>query len=107
MTLARQIYPNMDGILCTNDDLAVGVLQECRAAGIRIPDQMAIAGFHGLEIGRVTTPQLASVVTPRFEMGKVATEILIKRSINNPPSSRSICIIVCRWALPSEMCHPI
>ena len=84
MTLARQIYPNMDGILCTNDDLAVGVLQECRAAGILVPDQMAIAGFHGLEIGQVTTPQLASVVTPRFEMGKVATEILIKKIHQQP-----------------------
>uniref|UniRef100_A0A8R2H8U7 HTH lacI-type domain-containing protein n=2 Tax=cellular organisms TaxID=131567 RepID=A0A8R2H8U7_ACYPI len=30
MTLARQLYPEMDAILCTNDDLAVGVLQECQ-----------------------------------------------------------------------------
>lgn len=80
MTLARQMYPEMDGILCTNDDLAVGVLRECTACGIRVPEQLAVAGFHGLEIGQVTTPKLASVLTPRFEMGKVATEILIKNS---------------------------
>lgn len=79
MTLARQMYPDLDGILCTNDDLAVGVLQECVASGIRVPENMAIAGFHGLEIGQVTTPRLASVLTPRFEMGKAATEILIKK----------------------------
>ncbi|MGE9550347.1 LacI family DNA-binding transcriptional regulator [Erwinia amylovora] len=85
MTLARQIYPEMDGILCTNDDLAVGVLQECLAAGIKVPQEMAIAGFHGLEIGQVTTPKLASVITPRFEMGKTATEILI-RKINHLPT---------------------
>lgn len=85
MTMARQMYPDMDGILCTNDDLAVGVLQECLAAGIAVPQEMAIAGFHGLEIGQVTTPKLASVITPRFEMGKTATEILIKK-INNLPT---------------------
>lgn len=34
MNLARQMYAAMDGILCTNDDLAVGVLQECLASGI-------------------------------------------------------------------------
>lgn len=79
MTLAGQLYPDMDGILCTNDDLAVGVLRECLAAGIAVPEQMSIAGFHGLEIGQVTTPKLASVITPRFEMGKIATEILIKK----------------------------
>lgn len=79
MTLARQMYKEMDAILCTNDDLAVGVLQECIASGITVPQEMAIAGFHGLEIGQVVSPRLASVLTPRFEMGKVATEILIKK----------------------------
>ena len=52
MNLARQMYAAMDGILCTNDDLA---------------------------IGQIVTPRLASVLTPRYEMGKVATEILIKK----------------------------
>ncbi|KOC92041.1 LacI family DNA-binding transcriptional regulator [Winslowiella iniecta] len=84
MTLARQMYPDMDGILCTNDDLAVGVLQECRVAGILVPQQLAIAGFHGLEIGQVTTPKLASVITPRFDMGKIAAEILIKKIQHQP-----------------------
>lgn len=89
MTLARQLYPDMDAILCTNDDLAVGVLQECHAAGIAVPQSMAIAGFHGLEIGQVTTPRLASVITPRFEMGKVATEIVIKK-INHLPTIEQV-----------------
>ncbi len=88
MTLARQMYPEMDGILCTNDDLAVGVLRECTACGIRVPEQLAVAGFHGLEIGQVTTPKLASVLTPRFEMGKVATEILIKKIQGLPTIER-------------------
>lgn len=89
MTLARQMYPDMDGILCTNDDLAVGVLQECVASGIAVPEQVAIAGFHGLEIGQVTTPKLASVLTPRYEMGKVAVEILIKK-INKLPTIENV-----------------
>lgn len=79
MTLARQIYPQIDGVLCTNDDLAVGVLQECLASGVKVPEDIAIAGFHGLEIGQIVNPRLASVLTPRVEMGKVATEILIKK----------------------------
>lgn len=89
MAMARQMYPDMDGILCTNDDLAAGVLQECQAANIRVPEQMGIAGFHGLEIGQVTVPKLASVVTPRFEIGKVATEILLKK-INKQPTIEQV-----------------
>ncbi len=79
LSLARQLYPQTDGIFCTNDDIAVGVLQECLRLQIPVPERMAISGFHGLDIGLVTTPPLASVITPRFEMGQVATEILIKK----------------------------
>ena len=89
MALARQRYPAMDAIFCTNDDLAVGVLQACRQQGIAVPQQMAIVGFHGLEIGQLTRPKLASVITPRFEMGKVATEILISK-VNNLPTAESV-----------------
>lgn len=71
MNLARQMYAAMDGILCTNDDLAVGVLQECLASGIAVPQELAIAGFNGLEIGQIVTPRLASVLTPCYEIGKV------------------------------------
>ncbi len=83
------MYADMDGILCTNDDLAVGVLQECLASGISVPQELAIAGFHGLEIGQIVSPRLASVLTPRFEMGKVATEILIKKIKGLPTIEKS------------------
>ncbi|AYD44614.1 substrate-binding domain-containing protein [Yersinia rochesterensis] len=79
LALARQMYPQVDAIFCTNDDMAVGVLQECLKLGMAVPAEIAISGFHGLDIGQATTPVLASVTTPRFEMGKVAAEILIKK----------------------------
>ncbi|HIC7643419.1 TPA: LacI family DNA-binding transcriptional regulator [Serratia liquefaciens] len=78
LAMARQLYPDLDGILCTNDDLAVGVLQECLRLGLRVPQDIALSGFHGLDIGKATTPGIASVITPRFDIGKVATEILLK-----------------------------
>ncbi|WP_017893483.1 substrate-binding domain-containing protein [Serratia sp. S4] len=79
LAMARQLYPSLDGILCTNDDLAVGVLQACLRLGLKVPQDIALSGFHGLDIGKATTPGIASVITPRFDMGKVATEILLKR----------------------------
>ena len=87
LAMARQLDPQTNAILCTNDDIAVGVLQECLKLGIRVPQDMAISGFHGLDIGLATTPLLASVITPRFEMGKVVAEILLKK-IKNLPTIR-------------------
>lgn len=76
---AVQLYPDMDGVLCTNDDIAVGVLLECQNYSIPVPAQIAIAGFHGLEVGRANSQKVATVITPRFEMGKVAIELLLQK----------------------------
>ncbi len=72
-------YPYVDGIFCTNDDLAIGALYECQRRRISIPEQMAIAGFHGHDISQVMIPKLATVLTPREEIGKVAAQQLIER----------------------------
>lgn len=90
LRLALDKYPQMDGIFCTNDDLAIGALFECQRLGIQVPEQIAIAGFHGHDVGRSITPRLASVITPRFEIGKVAAEQLLHRLTQQPPQSHLI-----------------
>lgn len=84
MVLGRRLFqqiiaqhPHTDAIFCTNDDLAMGVLLECQARRIRVPEDIAIAGFHGLDIGSANQQKLASVITPRLEAGQVATGLLI------------------------------
>ena len=86
---ALEQYPDIDGIFCTNDDLAIGALFECQRLGIKIPKQIAIAGFHGHDVGQSLTPQLATVITPRLEIGKVAAQELLER-INGIPQRSSI-----------------
>lgn len=72
-------YPKVDSVFCTNDDLAVGAIFECQRQGLKIPQDMAVAGFHGHDIGQVMQPQLASVLTPRESMGKIGAERLLAR----------------------------
>ncbi|EDT6522161.1 gluconate operon transcriptional repressor GntR [Salmonella enterica subsp. enterica] len=79
MRQARREYPQLDSIFCTNDDLAVGAAFECQRLGLKIPDDMAIAGFHGHDIGQVMEPRLASVLTPRERMGSIGAERLLAR----------------------------
>ena len=87
---ALQQQPDTDGIFCTNDDLAIGALYACQKAGVRIPDDIAIAGFHGHDISRAMVPLLATVVTPREEMGKLAAEHLLKRLQGQPITQKII-----------------
>lgn len=72
-------YPELDSIFCTNDDLAIGAAFECQRQGLRIPQDIAIAGFHGHDIGQVMEPRLASVITPREQMGRLGAERLLAR----------------------------
>lgn len=77
-------YPGTDAIFCTNDDVAVGAYFECLRRGVSVPADMAIAGFHGLDVGQAMVPRLASVRTPRHEIGAVAARVLLAR-INGEP----------------------
>ncbi|SBS35180.1 HTH-type transcriptional regulator GntR [Marinomonas aquimarina] len=71
-------HPDTDGIFCTNDDLAIGALYACQKKGLQVPEQIGIAGFHGHDIARAMVPLLATVVTPREEMGRLAAKALLK-----------------------------
>ena len=75
----RDKYPDTDGLFCTNDDLAIGAIFECQRLGIQIPQDLAISGFHGHDVGQVMTPKLASILTPRDQMGRKAAEVLLAR----------------------------
>ncbi|TYG33428.1 substrate-binding domain-containing protein [Lonepinella koalarum] len=87
---ALKQHPDLNGIFCTNDDLAIGALFECQRLGIKVPEQISIAGFHGHDVGQSLTPQLASVITPRLEIGKIAAQELLNRINGIPQQSRII-----------------
>ncbi|ARF48120.1 MULTISPECIES: gluconate operon transcriptional repressor GntR [Pantoea] len=76
---AQRRYPQTDSLFCTNDDLAVGAMFECQRQGLQVPSQMAIAGFHGHDISQVVTPALATVLTPRDQIGRESAALLLAR----------------------------
>ncbi len=76
---ALEIYPDMDGVFCTNDDVAIGTILSAQQRGIQIPQQLAVVGYNALDIGQAISPKLTSVDTPRFEIGKKSAELLIAR----------------------------
>lgn len=70
-------HPDLDGVFCTNDDIAAGALLALQSAGKRVPDEVCIAGVNHLDIGLALQPQLASIITPREAIGRCAAERLI------------------------------
>lgn len=70
--------PEIDAVFCVNDDLALGVLFECRRRHISVPEQLAIVGFNDLEFMASAEPALTSVRTNRYEMGRDAAGMVIE-----------------------------
>lgn len=60
-----------------NDLAAVGVLRALYEAGVRVPEDMALVGFHGLELGRYTTPSLTSIGHARSELGEMGAQLVL------------------------------
>lgn len=66
----------IDAVFCNSDVLALGALFECVARGIRVPQDMGIAGFNDLELIDAAEPSLSTVRTPRWEVGYQAARAI-------------------------------
>jgi LacI family transcriptional regulator len=64
-------------VFCANDLIALGVLQTIYAAGIAVPEQMAIVGYDDIEFAAAAAVPLTSVRQPAFDLGAQAAELLI------------------------------
>lgn len=75
MLLARR--NDLDAIYFSNDDLAIGGYFHCLENGISIPGQLALFGYNGLEIARLTPQPLSTIRSPRIAMGTTGAELLL------------------------------
>lgn len=73
--------PGIDVTVFSNDDMAIGGVFHCFAANIKIKDELAIFGFNGIEIGRALPQPLSTVLSHRFEIGKIAIEKILENPV--------------------------
>jgi LacI family transcriptional regulator len=68
-----------DGIFSANDACGVSCIRQLKMAGIKIPADIAVAGFNNDPLSKVIEPNLTSVNYPGQEMGEIAASTLIRR----------------------------
>lgn len=64
-------------LFCMNDEMALGAMQALGASGVRIPEDVSIAGFDDIKNAKYYSPSLTTVAQPAEEMGKVAVDTLL------------------------------
>lgn len=72
--------PDVDAIFCSSDLLAMGVMTEAVARGIKVPDQLAIVGFGDVPYVADMVPALTTVHINGVDIGRKAAEFLVARA---------------------------
>ncbi|CRK82686.1 LacI family DNA-binding transcriptional regulator [Neobacillus massiliamazoniensis] len=62
-----------------SDPMAIGAMKALTDAGLKVPEDVAIFGFDGIELCEFVTPPLSTVNVHTEEMGKVAVNLLVER----------------------------
>lgn len=65
-------------VFCSNDEMAIGAIKTAKAAGLRVPQDMSIAGFDDIEFAAAYDPALTTIRQPRRAMGRMAAVLLIE-----------------------------
>lgn len=76
-------HPDLDGIFAGNDLIAVGALKQLRRMGIAVPGQIQICGFDGIDLTIITEPEITTIAQPIYDIGALATRLLIKKIEGN------------------------
>ncbi|MET8464482.1 LacI family DNA-binding transcriptional regulator [Micromonospora zamorensis] len=78
--LALPVRKRPTAVFCANDLIALGVLQELTARGVRVPIDVAIVGYDDIEFAGAAAVPLSSVRQPRDQLGRAAAELLLEEA---------------------------
>lgn len=71
-------------MFCLNDRLAIGALRGLLEARVRVPEELALVGFDGIEEGEYASVPLTTIVQPVAEVASTAVSVLIDRLEQSP-----------------------
>lgn len=93
-----KMNPLPDGIFVANDNCAVGCMLALKQAGIKIPRDIAFAGFNNDPVSKVIEPNLTTINYRGYEMGQAAAHNLITH-LDGTSTMRSTTTIILRSEL--------
>ena len=75
--------PDMDGVFCGNDQMAMGALKALKEAGKKIPEDIKIMAYDDVFLSSVVEPSLSTIHIRKRHTGIKAAEVLFHR-LENP-----------------------
>ncbi|MCG7288071.1 LacI family transcriptional regulator [Cellulomonas sp. ACRRI] len=75
---------DLDAVFAVTDVMAAGASAAARAAGVRVPDDVALAGFDGIEVLQDVLPGLTTVRLPLGRIGQEVTRLALLPAAAEP-----------------------
>lgn len=75
--LRERAMPKLTAIFASNDLMAIGAMRAFKEEGWRIPEDISLVGFDGIQLGRYMDPPLTTVQQPIYILGKKVSRKLI------------------------------
>jgi LacI family transcriptional regulator len=73
-------YPDVTGIICGNDLLALGLVAGLVSQGVTVPDQISVVGYDDIELAQQSTLPLTTVRQPKIQLGRTAAQLLLEEA---------------------------
>jgi LacI family transcriptional regulator len=89
-----QMTPLPDGVFSSNDICAIACMLAVKRAGIKIPQQLAFAGFNNDPTCCVVEPNLTTINYKGYEMGEVAAKMMINYLIDKDDAQPAHSVIL-------------
>lgn len=70
-------YGLPEAIFASNDPIAIKVIETLNTFNIRVPEDVSVIGFDGIEMGEKFSPSLTTLKVPMYEMGSLAVKRLM------------------------------
>jgi DNA-binding LacI/PurR family transcriptional regulator len=71
-------YPDLTALICVNDRMAMGAIQQARSMGRRVPDDLTVVGYDNIPPAATFTPALTTIDQQAPELGRVAVRMLFE-----------------------------
>lgn len=65
-------------VVCSNDEIAIGIMDSMIDNGIKVPDEVSVVGFGNIREGKFVRPELTTIGEPYYDVGAVGMRMLIK-----------------------------
>jgi DNA-binding LacI/PurR family transcriptional regulator len=83
-------HPEVDAVVCQNDVYAIVLMASLRKLRRKIPDDIMVAGFDGLNFSKVSSPTLTTIAQPVDDIAEAAFDRIVMRIAGRAPAPAEI-----------------